>query len=118
MKILIATLLCLLPGAVASSVVVPSADPTVTCTAQRLAAFVGPYGVRQDWPVAKQLPGLLPLTDIGVLLSDSGQVMDGYTQRLHVFMETRSAYVVQQGGIAGTHTVFGPLPVASCSAAT
>lgn len=116
MKILIAAFLCLLVSAAASDVVASSAESTTSCTAQRLAPFVGPYGIRQAWPVATQLPGL-PLTDIGVLLSDSGQVMDGYTQRLHVVMETRSAYVVQQGGLAGTHTVFGPLPLASCSPA-
>lgn len=51
----------------------------------------------------------------GVALSDTGQVMDGYTHRLYVNVEAKSAYVVQEGGIAGTQTVFGPLPVASCS---
>ena len=36
-----------------------STDGSVAaCTAQRLAPFVDPYGVRQDWPVASELPRL------------------------------------------------------------
>jgi len=118
-KIPVAASVLLLLGPLASSLAATAPDSTVSCTAKRLAPFVGPYGVRQAWPVATQLPGLqgLPLPDLGVLLSDAGQVMDGYTHRLHVNLDTRSAYVVQQGGIAGTQTVFGPLPVASCAPA-
>lgn len=88
-------------------------DPMVSCTAQRLSPFVGPYGVQQSWPVATHLPEFWG-DDPGVLLSDSGQLMDGYTHRLHVRKDSRSAYVVQQGGISGAQKVFGPLPVASC----
>ena len=91
-------------------------DPLLSCTAQRLSRFVGPYGIQQSWPLATHLPGLWS-GDPGMLLSDAGQVMDGYTHHLYVNAETKSAYVVQQGGISGGQKIFGPLPVAFCSLA-
>lgn len=72
-------------------------------------------GVRQPWPVASELPPHLA-TGFGELLSDAGLVADGYMQTLHVDASALTAYVVQQGGFAGTRTVYGPLPVAACSA--
>ena len=88
--------------------------PVVTCTAQRLRAFVGPTGVRQPWPVATGLPEHLA-SGFGTLLSDQGMVADGYMQILHVDASAQTAYVVQQGGLAGFRTIYGPLPVAWCS---
>ena len=91
------------------------ADASISCTAQRLARFVGPYGVAQSWPVAAALPKQWAHAH-GTTLSEPGHVMDGYSHRLYVDPVARSAYVVQQGGIAGTQKVFGPLPVAYCTA--
>ena len=97
----------------------PSAAATehrsvMACTAQRLRRYVGPTGVHQSWPVVQELPANLG-GSLGELLSDQGIVADGYMQALHVDVSARAAYVVQQGGFAGFSTIYGPLPVASCS---
>ena len=83
------------------------------CTAQRLKRFVGPFGAQQSWPVAAELPAQLQHY-AGLVLSEPGVVLDGYRHVLHVEARTNSAYVLQQGGIAGQVVVFGPLPVAAC----
>jgi hypothetical protein len=90
------------------------AQALVTCTAQRLKKFVGPFGVRQAWPVVAQLPPQ-HAGQVGELLSDQGNVEDGYMQSFHVDTHAKAAYVVQQGGFAGMQTVYGPLPVSACA---
>ena len=114
MKILLATVLYGSLGVTAPPAATTFEDSMVSCTAQRLSHFVGPFGVMQSWPVATHLPEFWG-DEPGVLLSDSGDVMDGDTHHLHVKPESRSAYVVQQGGFSGSQKVFGPLPVASCA---
>jgi hypothetical protein len=90
------------------------AQDAAQCTAQRLARFVGPIGVHQAWPITT-LPAALERQP-GVLISDQGNIADGYEHRLVVDTATASAYVVQRGGFAGLQTVYGPLPVAACRA--
>jgi len=108
------TLLLGLAGAAASAA---PADPPTTgaCTAARLRAFVAPTGIQQRWPVAARLPAHLD-QEPGVLISDPGHVMDGYSHRLLIDATATAAYVVQRGGFAGAQTVYGPLPVAACRA--
>lgn len=91
-------------------------DGTTACAIQRLLPFVGPYGIRQAWPVADALPAKHEHA-LGVLLSDTGHVADGYQQFLHVDADAREVYVVQQGGFAGMRKVYGPLPLPRCDAA-
>lgn len=88
----------------------------VSCTAQRLRPFVSPTGIDQSWPTVDELPRHLSGT--GLLLSSSRIVADGYSITLFVDVPNRSAYVVQQGGIAGFRTIYGPLPVAACAEAS
>ena len=94
----------------------PTVAETVECTAQRLRQFMSPTGIVQSWPKATDLPSSLQ-SWTGTLLSGSGPVMDGFTQTLHVDVPARSAYVVEQGGYAGTARIYGPLPVAGCPGA-
>ena len=101
----------LLRAATAAEGDVPSA---IDCTATRLRRFVGPTGVRQAWPEAGALPP--GLVEGGVLLSDTGMLADGYSQWLVIDAANRAAYVIQSGGFAGFHTIYGPLPVAACTA--
>jgi len=99
------------------SATAPSGEQTVSsCTAARLRPFVGPTGVRPSWPESKELPGYLD-GQPGVLLSDQGGVLDGYSHWLLVDDRTASSYVVQRGGFAGSQTIYGPFPVAACSQA-
>jgi hypothetical protein len=107
---LVALLLATQPG---SS---PEQSPYLECTAARLQAFVRPTGVSQAWPVAASLPAELA-EHPGRLLSDQGNVADGYAHWLVVSTATRSAYVIERGGFAGTQKVYGPLPVAVCKLA-
>ena len=88
-------------------------DTTIACAIVRLKPFVGPYGIRQQWPVAKALPQGREHA-LGTLLSDSGPVADGYQQFLHVDVQTNAVYIVEQGGVAGTTKIYGPLPLPSC----
>ena len=90
-----------------------AARSVVPCTASRLKNFVSPAGVGPAWPTTGQLPASLG-DSLGVLLSDQGHFADGYSYWLLVDEGAASAYVVQRGGFAGTQTVYGPLPVASC----
>ena len=92
----------------------PAPMSVTACTAQRLRPFVGPTGIHQPWPLIAELPPKFS-SAFGELLSDQGIVADGYMHVLHVDASARTAYVVQQGGIAGFQTVYGPLPVAACS---
>lgn len=87
-------------------------DSLVSCAADQLQPLVAPTGVEAPWPVVESLPEHLAG---GVLLSDQGVVADGYSHTLHVDPSTRTAYVVQVGGIAGYQTVYGPLPVPVCA---
>lgn len=89
-------------------------DPLTACVAERLRPFVGPYGVRQAWPVMATPPAELHHT-LGTPLSDTGMVADGYQQFLHVDAQARTVHVVEQGGFAGTFKVYGPLPLPRCS---
>ena len=108
------SLLLVLALAAGPAVSAPESAAITGCTAERLRRFVGPTGVHQPWPVASELPVHLA-NGFGELLSDQGMIADGYMQTLHVDVRARAAYVVQQGGFAGFRTVYGPLPVASCS---
>ena len=85
-----------------------------TCTAERLRPFVSPTGVRQSWPVADGLPAQLA-SNPGIALSDQGNYQDGYSHWLYVDLATNTSYVVQRGGLSGNQTIYGPLPVATCS---
>lgn len=89
----------------------PASDATVACALQRLKPFVGPYGIRQAWPVADALPAEDGQHVLGTLLSDTGPIADGYQQFLHIDAGARAVFVVEQGGFAGTRKVFGPLPL-------
>lgn len=91
------------------------ARAVASCTAQRLTKFVGPFGIHQPWPIVASLPQRYA-GRMGELLSDQGAVADGYMQTLHVDAVAKAAYVVQQGGFAGTQTIHGPLPVSDCVA--
>lgn len=93
------------------------APALVACTAQRLKRFVGPFGVRQSWPTVAELPPVHG-RKFEEHLSDEGPVLDGYVQRLVVDTGSNAAYVVQLGGIAGTQTIYGPLPVSACALTT
>ncbi|WP_157074291.1 hypothetical protein [Pseudoxanthomonas mexicana] len=90
------------------------ADTAVVCVVQRLKPFVSPYGIRQAWPVMASPPTEL-LHTLGLPLSDMGHISDGYQQFLHVDVQARAVYVVEQGGFAGTTKVFGPLPLPRCT---
>ena len=116
MKILLSSVLAVGLALIACPAEAASPNPVVACNAQRLSHFVSPYGIAQPWPVADELPERWS-NDPGLLLSSYGSVMDGYEQRLYVDVEIQSAYVVEQGGIAGTRKIYGPLPVASCTPA-
>ena len=83
------------------------------CTAQRLRPFARATGVRQPWPVTRELPGHLAGTP-GQRLAEPGILADGYSHTLFVDVAAREAYLVQQGGFAGFQTIYGPLPVAWC----
>jgi len=98
-----------------SSADAPPPPSLSSCTAESLRPFVAPTGLRAPWPEVRELPDTVTDT-VGELLSDQGIVMDGYAHTLHVDTDSQLAYVVQQGGIAGFRTVYGPLPVAWCSA--
>lgn len=111
MKGMTRTLLAVLAAGVCAPVV---AQDAAKCTAQRLARFVGPTGVHQAWPTTT-LPAALAQQP-GVLISDQGNIADGYEHRLVLDTVRASAYVVQTGGFAGRQTVYGPLPVAACAA--
>lgn len=89
-------------------------DAATACVAQRLRPFVSPYGIRQAWPVMATPPPHL-LDTLGPPLSDMGHIADGYQQFLHIDMQARAVYVVEQGGFAGTTKVFGPLPLPRCT---
>jgi len=96
---------------------IPSeSSPYLECTAARLQPFVRPTGVNQAWPVAAALPEELAQRP-GRLLSDQGNVEDGYTHWLVVSTASRAAYVIERGGFAGTQKIYGPLPVAVCKLA-
>lgn len=85
-----------------------------TCTVHYFRAFVGPTGIHADWPVLPELPARFK-DRAGLPLSDTGRVADGYRHTLYVDQAAGKAYVVQQGGIAGRTTVYGPLPVPPCN---
>jgi hypothetical protein len=93
----------------------PPADYDATaCIIARLKPFVSPYGIQQAWPVmAAPPPGLL--NTLGTPLAGMGHIADGYQQFLHIDMQARAVYVVEQGGFAGTTKVFGPLPLPRCT---
>ena len=90
-----------------------TADPLTACVASRLTPFVSPYGINQAWPVMTDGPGELLHTP-GILLSDMGDIADGYQHVLHIDTGARAVYVVQQGGFAGTTKIYGPLPLPRC----
>lgn len=90
-------------------------DDVRACTAARLRPYMSPYGLRQPWPRLAELPAAL-VDDAGEVLGDMGHVSDGYRQTLHVDGKARAAYVLEQGGFAGSVRVYGPLPVAACAA--
>ena len=89
-------------------------DPTYACTAQRLGAFVTATGIHQSWPTSTRMPAHLA-NQPGLPFPDEGMVADGYQHALVIDAPAHAAYVVQQGGIAGLRTIYGPLPVAACA---
>lgn len=91
----------------------PHVDGNNECVAQRLKAFMSPYGIRQAWPIMASPPTEL-LNTMGAPMSDMGHIADGYQQYLHVDARARTVYVVEQGGFAGTTKVYGPLPLPYC----
>lgn len=94
----------------------PDTGP-LACVAGRLRGWARPEGVQARWPVAESLP--LPLQQQrGVPLADHGDLADGYDYRLLLDAAAHRAYVVQTGGFAGRTTIYGPLPVAACTAAS
>ena len=101
------------PGS--SSREMPQRDPAWACTARRLGAFVSATGIHQSWPTSAQLPDHLA-NQPGLPFPDEGMVADGYQHSLVIDVPARAAYVVQQGGIAGLRTIYGPLPVAAACA--
>ena len=112
MSSLLLVLMALSTEAPATAGAQPSS--VVACTAQRLRPFVGPTGIHQSWPTTDELPPDVA-NGAGLLLSDVGMVADGYSHSLVVDSSSHAAYVVQQGGIAGFRTIYGPLPVAACA---
>ena len=93
-----------------------AADPVTACVASRLAPFVSPYGIQQAWPVMTHWPRKF-LQVPGILLSDMGDIADGYQHSLHIDVDARAVYVVEQGGFAGTTKMYGPLPLSHCAGA-
>ena len=89
----------------------------VSCTADRLRRFVGPFGAPRSWPVVTNIPARFD-GDIGIQISDQGHVADGYSHWLLIDERAATSYVVQRGGLAGFQTIYGPLPVAACSGTT
>ena len=109
----------LLAAAIASTSATGSESELVasaSCTASRLQHFMSPFGIAQSWPRLPALPAELARS-AGHPIGSPGNVMDGYSQVVHVDLAGRKAYVAQQGGFAGAITVFGPLPVAACAKA-
>lgn len=92
----------------------PSPADLARCTADRLRRFASPMGISQPWPRDDALATERGVYEGSTLLSDSDAVADGYRQTLHVDAAARRAWVIEQGGYAGTVRVYGPLPVASC----
>lgn len=90
-------------------------DDHTLCAIERLKPFVSPYGIRQAWPVMDRLPKELDMLGLGTAMSDMGQLADGYQQFIYTDVETRTVYVVEQGGFAGTTKVYGPLPLPRCT---
>ena len=86
----------------------------LACTADRLRPFVSPTGLRQSWPQVAELPSHFA-SELGLQLSDHSDYADGFSHWLLIDGATGTSYVVQRGGFAGTQTVYGPLPVASCT---
>lgn len=88
-------------------------DPAHACAVERLGPFVSPTGIHQPWPITPQLPRHLR-DHPRQAFPDEAMVADGYQHSLLVDVPARSAYVVQEGGIAGLRTFYGPLPLAAC----
>ena len=89
-------------------------DRTTSCALERLKPFVSPYGIRQAWPVMDRIPKELDRLGLGTRMSDMGDLADGYQQFIHTDLETRTVYILEQGGFAGTTKVYGPLPLPHC----
>ena len=110
----LALLLAMAPASDQEAQPVPRNDAATVCVTQRLKPFVSPYGIQQAWPVMAAPPPEL-LNTLGTPLADMGHIADGYQQFLHIDMQARAVYVVEQGGFAGTTKVFGPLPLPRCT---
>ncbi|MFZ6818954.1 hypothetical protein [Undibacterium sp. Ji22W] len=69
---------------------------------------VSAVGLEHDLPLANPVPDL---SGPGHLyqLNDVGRIRDGYRHSLYVSADQKQIYIVQIGGFAGTHKVFGPL---------
>lgn len=75
---------------------------------ERFQNCVGPLGPRVKLPIAANgYPSESPLAII--TLSTPGMVSDGYYHDLYVYGGANVAYIIQIGGIAGSHVVYGPL---------
>ncbi|MES2879398.1 MAG: hypothetical protein V4713_13365 [Pseudomonadota bacterium] len=78
--------------------------------AKRFAPCVGPFGVNARFPKINELPPYSEMLGF-IVLSDPGIVSDGYYQTLEIHGPSNTAFIVQSGGIAGTQTVYGPVPL-------
>jgi len=94
-----------------------TASGPLACVAERLRGWARPEGVQAHWPAAASLPASLR-DQRGLPLADHGDLADGYDYRLLLDEAAHRAYVVQTGGFAGRTTIYGPLPVAACTAAS
>lgn len=85
--------------------------------AEKFRMCVGPLGPSRALP---KLPLVEEQDFKGEVVSlwEPGLVSDGYHQTLVIDRTRARAIIVQQGGIAGTHTVFGPFALSSgCASA-
>lgn len=76
---------------------------------------VSAVGLEHDLPLANPAPDL---SGPGHLyqLNDVGRIRDGYRHSLYVSEDGKQIYIIQIGGFAGTHKVFGPLkPQHACA---
>jgi hypothetical protein len=102
------------PPAEAASDTVPGDPMSVWAEslARRFATCFTAFGARPGFPVATREPDPREVIAQAVLPA-SALVSDGYRHELRVHGPSNAVFIVQTGGLAGTRTVFGPLPVAT-----
>ena len=102
-------------GSAAVAQLVPPRTPNeralVRAVSRSMSSCFTALGPKRAFPVAPSTP---PQSELlaAVLMGASGpRVSDGYNYMLLLPGPSNSAYVVQLGGFAGSHTVYGPLPL-------